>query len=290
MEPTVEIPTRLLALGMTHEDGTLLASELYPVAEACGQTPEQLRSCLRRLVHEGLFTREGSGREARFSATDAGRAGSDVTASRTRLAYAQDAAGRGWDGHWHVAAFAIPERQRRERNSLRDWLLQLGGAAMQSAVYVSPRPWNEHVRETARRLGVDGHLTLAETHSLEIAGERDPRLLARRLWPIDELAGRYEQFSERFAWVPDELERVRGRSERIPDAAFLPGALSIAVAFQDCFDQDPLLPPELLPRPWPGRAARELLARSRRLALALRQERGGPALFRNFDEALEAIP
>jgi hypothetical protein len=40
---TVPIPTRVLVLGMAHEDGTIRAEELYPVAEACGQTPEQVR-------------------------------------------------------------------------------------------------------------------------------------------------------------------------------------------------------------------------------------------------------
>ncbi|MBV8160494.1 MAG: transcriptional regulator, partial [Acidimicrobiia bacterium] len=50
------------------------------------------------------------------------------------------------------------------------------------------------------------------------------------------------------------------------------------------------LPPELLPRPWPGREARDLLLRSRRLALTARQAGGLPALFRLFDDAVNAIP
>ncbi|MER3452788.1 MAG: transcriptional regulator, partial [Acidimicrobiia bacterium] len=57
---------------MAHEDGTIHASELYRVAEACGQTADQVRSCLRRLVAEGLFVRRGSGADARFEATPAG--------------------------------------------------------------------------------------------------------------------------------------------------------------------------------------------------------------------------
>ena len=56
-DPTVEIPTRTLVFGMVGEDGTVAASELYAVAEACGQSAEQVRSCLRRLVRDGLFTR-----------------------------------------------------------------------------------------------------------------------------------------------------------------------------------------------------------------------------------------
>src|SRR5438067_1672373 len=117
---------------MAHEDGTIEAAELYPVAEACGQSPEQVRSCLRRLV----------------------------------------------------------------------------------------------------------------------GGEHDPRELARRLWPVDELDRRYREFAARFSGVPEALADMRKRHQRLPDGAFLPGALAMAVAFNDVFQDDPLLPPELLPRPW----------------------------------------
>jgi phenylacetic acid degradation operon negative regulatory protein len=84
---------------------------------------------------------------------------------------------------------------------------------------------------------------------------------------------------------------MKANHERLPDAFFLPGALAMGVDFQACFNDDPLLPPELLPRPWPGRNARELLLSSRRLALAIRKGQGRPALFRaNFDDAVESIP
>ena len=68
-DTTVEIPTRTLVFGMVGEDGTIRASELYPVAEACGQSGDQVRSCLRRLVGEGLFVRSGAGRVRRSVST-----------------------------------------------------------------------------------------------------------------------------------------------------------------------------------------------------------------------------
>jgi phenylacetic acid degradation operon negative regulatory protein len=64
----------------------------------------------------------------------------------------------------------------------------------------------------------------------------------------------------------------------------------VTVEFGSVFADDPLLPPELLPRPWPGRAARELLVRSRRLALLLREQHNRPALFRSFDDLIESVP
>jgi phenylacetic acid degradation operon negative regulatory protein len=286
---TVPIPTRVLVLGMAHEDGTIRAEELYPVAEACGQTPEQVRSCLRRLVSDGLFTRTGSGRHAVYSATEQGAAEMGGHRQRTRLAYAQDAAGRGWDRRWRLAAFAVPEARRSARDGLRDRLLGLGGAAIQGGLYVSPHPWEEDVRAEAKRLGLDQHLTLASTDELEVGGVRDPRQLAATLWPLDEVAGRYERFIADHQKVIEDLEGLRSRRERLPDATFLPLALAAGAAYDDCSTRDPYLPPELLPRPWPGRRARELVVRSWRLALTLRSEAGRPALFGAWDTVLRDV-
>jgi phenylacetic acid degradation operon negative regulatory protein len=77
---------------------------------------------------------------------------------------------------------------------------------------------------------------------------------------------------------------MQARHQALPDAAFLPGALAMAVAFTPCFDADPLLPPKLLPDPWPGTEARSLLIESRRLALQVREAQGRPRLFHYFDE------
>src|SRR3954452_12970060 len=287
---TVPIPTRVLVMGMAHEDGTILAAELYPVAEACGQTAEQVRSCLRRLVSEKWLVRVGSGNRARFEATERGMAALGANIERTRLAYAQDAAGRGWDRQWRLVAFAIPERKRSARDTFRDRLTSLGGAAIQGGLYVSAHPWHKDVKAEADRLGVEDLVTYVVTDDLSIGAERDPRDLSKRLWPLDELGGRYERFIANFESVPEALRAMKQRKERLPDAVFLPSALAMAVAFQDVFEHDPLLPPELLPRPWPGRAARDLVVTSRRLALHILQRPGPPALFHLFDEALEAIP
>jgi phenylacetic acid degradation operon negative regulatory protein len=287
---TVEIPTRVLVLGMAHEDGTVLASELFPVAEACGQSADQVRSCLRRLVHEGLFRREGTGRAARFLATAEGMKALGSNMERHRLAYVQDHAGRGWDRKWRLVSFAIPESRRSARDAFRDRLLALGGAAISNGLYVSPHRWDKDVSDEAKHLDVSDSIAQASTDDLNIGGTTDPRELVKRLWPIDAIAARYENFVETYCGVPDALEAMRKRRERLADAVFLPGALSVTVEFSEIFAVDPLLPPELLPRPWPGRAARELLMRSRRLALLLREQHNRPALFRSFDDLIESIP
>ena len=290
-DPTVEIPTRTLVFGMVGEDGAVAASDLYAVADACGQSTEQVRSCLRRLVAEGLLLRNGGpGRDANFHLTPDGMAALGAIMERTRLAYGQDAAGRGWDRQWRLVAFAVSEHKRMARDAFRDQLRSLGGAAIQNGLYVSPHQWHKDAKARAERLGIADAVTLSTTDDLDIGGETDPRELTRRLWPVEDLAARYRDFIARHAVVPDSLAAMRRERRRLPDTAFLPGALAMTVAYLTCFNDDPLLPPELLPRPWPGRVARDLLLRSRRLALAAREAGGRPALFRLFDDAVNAIP
>ena len=286
----LDIPTRMLVLGMAHLDGTIVAAELYPVAEACGQTVDQVRSCLRRLVADDLFRREGEGRDATFHATDEGMRELGASIERARVAYLQDAAGKAWDRHWRLVGFAIPEAKRAARDAFRDRLLQLGGAAVQHGLYVSPHRWEDDVRRAAEHLEVIDHVTFASTDDLEIGGERDPKVLATRLWPLEELAERYQRFIDLYEGIPAHLEAMRKAKRLITDAEFLPGALIIGLKFQECFDLDPLLPPELLPRPWPGRKARDLLARSRRLGVLLRADHDRPQLFAPFDDLLGSLP
>ncbi|HLU41636.1 MAG TPA: PaaX family transcriptional regulator C-terminal domain-containing protein [Microthrixaceae bacterium] len=284
------LPTRLMVLGLTHRDGTVHGAELYSVAEECGIGAETVRSCMRRLIGEGLFVREGEGRDAVFHATDAGHALLDVTQQRHLLAYAQDAAGRGWDRRWRLVAFAIPETMRAARDAFRDHLLALGGASLQPGLYVSPHRWLDDLRHEAERLGIADCVSTFTTDDLSLGGQTDPRELASELWQLDVVAERYREFIATYSSVPEHLEAMRRRGERLSERDFLPGVLHLAIRFNACFDLDPLLPPELLPRPWPGREARELLARCRRIGVLTREEKSGPALFRVFDDAIAHLP
>lgn len=287
-DPT-RIPTRLLVYSMVHADGSVETAELLPIAAACGISADQVRSCLRRMVAEGLYTREGGGREARYVPTEAGRRAVEGQLARTRLAYAQDLAGRGWDRHWHLVAFGIPESRRPGRDALRDRLLALGGACVHNGLYVSPHPWEDDVRAVAEEHDVLDAVTLVASDELAVGDESDPRDLVRRWWPVDELARRYQAFVDAHSHVQELLEGLRARREHLDDAAFHSGALRTTVAFQAVFDDDPLLPPELLPRPWPGRAARDLFLKNRRLARQLRTTGDRPLLFRAYDDLIESL-
>ena len=87
------------------------------------------------------------------------------------------------------------------------------------------------MRGRAERLGITDAVTFATTDDLDIGGETDPREITRRLWPVEDLAQRYRSFIETYSFVPDSLAALRRERRRLPDTAFLPGALAMAVAF-----------------------------------------------------------
>jgi phenylacetic acid degradation operon negative regulatory protein len=286
-----DLPTRMLVFGLARHDGTIPAAEVFAVADQCHRSPEQVRSCLRRIVGEGLFERDGVGQRAVYRPTEAGMRALTAFGRRAIRAHVQDTERDGWDGRWHLVAFAVPESKRTARDALRDQLGLLGGAAVHNGLYVSPHGWDDDVAATADSLGVAHHVTLAVTETLSVGGESEPRDLAARLWPLDDLAGRYQAFLDRWSVVLDNLGHLQRHNCPLPDSAYLPGSLAMALAYRDCLAADPLLPLELLPHPWPGRAARDLIVRSRRLALQVRAEADRPRLFATFDDLVDsAVP
>lgn len=257
MTEHVEIPTRMLVHALIREDGTVSADELYTVAAALGMSDQQVRLCVKRLVAESRFTHEGRGRKAVLHATEDTTQALAPNADFLRHAFRQDAGLAPWDGVWHLAAFAVPESARTARDALRETLVHLGGAPLQGGLYVCANAWESYVEDAAHRLGAHGALTLLSTTDLRRGGIREPAELARRLWPLEEIADRYHRLSR---VARPHLDRLTGSAGLSP-SELLTIAVELAAELTRAMDPDPLLPPQLLPRPWPGTQARELIAR-----------------------------
>ncbi|MEV6653705.1 PaaX family transcriptional regulator C-terminal domain-containing protein [Streptomyces sp. NPDC051219] len=202
-----------------------------------------------------------------------------------RHAYRQDAGLAPWDATWHLFAFAIPESRRTARDTLRENLLHLGAAPIQSGLYVTASPVTELVEAQVRHLGVTDTLTCLTTTELRIGGITDPQDLAAALWPLQDIAARHERLA---AFAESRLTRLTEGPEP-SDTERLTVAVELAAQFTAAMDPDPLLPPELLPRPWPGSHARRLTADCWR---RLRQTRtpGRTPTLRLFALYADALP
>ncbi|MFD3517464.1 PaaX family transcriptional regulator C-terminal domain-containing protein [Streptomyces sp. NPDC058657] len=278
MSDHIEIPTRLLVHSLIREDGTVSADELYSVAATLGMSDQQVRLCVKRLVAEHRFTHEGRGRKALLHATEDTTHALAPQADFLRYAFQQDAGLAPWDGVWHLAAFAVPEASRTSRDALREKLLHLGGAPLQGGLYVCANAWEPYVEDAARRLDAHATLTLLTTTDLRRGDTTDPAGLARRLWPLEEIAERYHRLAR---LAGPRLDRLTGPGELSP-AALLTLAVELAAELSRAMEPDPLLPPELLPRPWPGSEARHLVARCWAALYARDHGEDRPALFRLY--------
>jgi phenylacetic acid degradation operon negative regulatory protein len=256
--------------------------ELLPVAPRAGSSAEQIRSCLRRLVAEASFEREGSGRSARFHATPACLVALDAQRERLRRAYDLDRRRRRAVGRLRgiSSAFAVPESERAARDGVPRAAARARRRRDPGRRHVSPRHVGggrsrvaaKELRRRGLRDARDERRSRGRRRS-RAARAGAPPLATRR--SVGALRG--VRRALRAARAPRSRRCARAARRCTRTRTFLPGALAMAVAFTPCFDADPLLPASLLPQPWPGSRARELLLASRRLGLALREGPGRPA-------------
>ncbi|MGW7072184.1 PaaX family transcriptional regulator C-terminal domain-containing protein [Streptomyces sp. NPDC054855] len=284
-----EIPTRLLVHALVREDGTVDAGELYAVAGLLGMTDQQVRLCVKRLVTEGRFNQEGRGRKAVLRAVpDAATGTVAPDTEHVRYAYRQDRGLAPWDGTWHLFAFAIPEARRTDRDALREALLHLGAAPVQGGLYVAANPIADLVEAQARHLDVLDSVTFLTSTDMRIGGVTDPRQLAARIWPLGEIAARHERLAAFAATCADRL----ARGTDLSGVERLTLAVELAAEFSRAMTPDPLLPPELLPRPWPGSRARRLTQECwtalRALPAAQHTPTSLPRLFSLYSDAITA--
>lgn len=259
VSPDEEISTRTLVLMMVGPDGTLDAGPLYDIAATCGMNDQQVRLCLRRLVLDGTLEHvDGRGRRAVFRRTDPSSEFPLAELALVQFAYDQDAGKEPWDGWWRLVSFSLDQARRGVRDELRATLLFLGGAPLQSGLYVSANDWDELVAEEVRRLDVTPDVLTLTTRRLDLGGEDDPRTIAARVWPLETVRKNYLTVQE---IVGRRLEVVLGAAR--PDTtAMVRAAVLTVVDFSRVMGSDPLLPPELLPEDWPGPSARRLVSRS----------------------------
>jgi phenylacetic acid degradation operon negative regulatory protein len=284
------VPTRTFVLGMVHDDGRLLADELYDAGEAGGFTVHQLRLCLARLVSEGLLEHSGRGRRAIFTLSTLGRRQLEPQPEFVQLAFAQDAGRAPWNGTWHLVTFSIEEDRRIVRNEFREQLIGLG-AALSGAVYVCANDWDDHVLSLADELDINDRVTLATASTLRVGGESDPKQIAKHLWPLADVAAGWSEFVRDHRRTVDRLHRSAASSAPKELASLLAAAIGFVAAFESCMQLDPLLPPELLPVRWPGVTGRRLLIEASEAIAILKERAKVPALFGQFDQVIrEACP
>ena len=245
------VPTRALVLSAIGQDGYLRAEPLFAMASLLGHTDKAMRDCLTRITREGLLIHLGGrGRSADYRVTGAGRATFDADLGWTAFAHRVDAGLEPWDGCWHLLGFEIPEARRGARDAIRNLLVELGAAPVQSGLYVCAYDLTDFVLQLASNLRVVETVTSFVTRTIQMGRDRRDEELIDRLWPIAELAGRYAAVEQQLASVIDQAPHIDGDQLA---ALMFSATLEAEAVLRD----DPLLPAELLPTDWAGSRARQ---------------------------------
>ena len=192
-----------------------------------------VRTAMSRLAADGWLERNKVGRHSFYRLNKKGRQTFDTA---TRHIY--DPPPSDWTGRFELLLIGNGE----DRDASRDALKNAGFGSPLPGVWVAPS-------------GVPIPEQAAGAIRLEVSAEDDSgRRLLRESWPLERTADAYQKFMKTF----EPLRGWIGRGASLAEADAFTARILLIHHYRRVVLRDPLLPNPLLPRDWPGSAARKL--------------------------------
>jgi phenylacetic acid degradation operon negative regulatory protein len=191
-----------------------------------------VRTAMSRLTADGWFEREKVGRNSFYRLVQRERLTFDIA---TKHIYGPPASD--WTGRFELLLIA----NGADRDAAREALKNAGFGSPLPGVWVAPSgvPIPEEAKGAIR---------------LEVSAEDDSgRRLLSESWPLDRTAEAYRRFMKSFEPLRSWVAR-----DKLADIDAFTARVLLIHHYRRVVLRDPLLPAALLPRDWPGRAAREL--------------------------------
>jgi phenylacetic acid degradation operon negative regulatory protein len=192
-----------------------------------------VRTAMSRLAADGWLEREKSGRNSFYRLVKKGRQTFD-----TATKHIYDPPPSDWTGRFELLLIGNAE----DRDAARDALKNAGFGSPLPGVWVAPSgaPIPDEASRAIR---------------LEVSAEDDSgRRLLSESWPLERTAEAYLKFMKTFT----PLHAFIDRGEKLSDADAFTARILLIHHYRRVVLRDPLLPTTLLPKDWPGRAARQL--------------------------------
>jgi len=202
-----------------------------------------VRTAMSRLTADGWFERNKVGRNSFYRLKTKGR---QTFETATRHIY--DPPPSNWTGRFELLLIGNGE----DRDASREALKNAGFGSPLPGVWVAPS-------------GVPVPDEAARAIRLEVSAEDDSgRRLLRESWPLDRTADAYLKFMKTF----EPLRAWSGRRVALTEADAFTARILLIHHYRRVVLRDPLLPTALLPKDWPGSAARALCGDIYRALLA----------------------
>src|SRR3954452_15843322 len=192
-----------------------------------------VRTAMSRLASDGWLERSKVGRNSFYRLNNKGRQTFDTA---TRHIY--DPPLSDWTGRFELLLIG----NGQDRDASRDALKNAGFGSPLPGVWVAPS-------------GVPVPEEASGAIRLEVSAEDDSgRRLLSESWPLDRTADAYLKFMKTF----EPLRATINRRARLSDSEAFTARILLIHYYRRVVLRDPLLPTALLPKDWPGRAARKL--------------------------------
>ena len=146
---------------------------------------------------------------------------------------------RTWDEHLYLISYDIPNTKKSIRDNLRQILKSLGCGLLQESVWLIPYNPKQILEEFVGKHDLFGQVLISDLGKDGSVGEEDNRSLVNRVYHLDDLNQRYQEFINQWSVKPPAPE--------------------ILSHFFSILKDDPQLPFELLPDGWLGEQAWELV-------------------------------
>ena len=237
--------------------GTVWLGSLIRVLETMGIGQRLVRTSVFRLAREGWLQADKVGRRSYYSLTANGRRRFEQAFKRVYAAAPPD-----WKGAWTLVL--LNQLGVEKRKPVREELEWAGFGAFGPAIMAHPTMERHELVTLLQDLGALDEVIILNTLAQERFSSRPLRLLVREAWGLEKLSQSYRDFLEQFRPLWNEM---RVRDSLSPHECFLARILLIH-EYRKVLLRDPMLPEELLPSDWEGRAARQLCRNLYRLTRA----------------------
>lgn len=226
----INLTLSLVIFGSEFASGGRNPLSVTKAAEAAstftGVSKETLRRSLWKAQHLGLLRRRRERGKEFWETTKQGR----IRLNAELPTYISN---RPWNGRLYLVTYDIPEKNRQNREKLRQYLKNIGAGRLQFSTYLMLWDPTEVLKRFIRNHNLSGMVIVSDTGSDGSIGDRDLDELVWDVFDLEELNRRYYDFLK-------EAKRKETRQERL---AFL---------YLSILKDDPQLPFGLLPPTWSG--------------------------------------
>lgn len=211
------------------------------------------RSTVARMTKDGWFEVEKVGRRNRYTLTKWGEAVLRQGDLRIFEQSVQD-----WDGNWHLVIYSLPEEQRVLRHNLVQQLTWLGYGRMARGSWLSPYDRRDALHRALKAPETGQYLHFFSGNYL---GNTEIQTLIQTCWDFETVSSEYSRFVRHHQPIIESLEKLESLetgAERLTQERAFSLRFWASYDFLPLLRLDPNLPPQFLPKSWPGAEARRL--------------------------------